>query len=76
MSLPVANLLFDGFGNGNSFRGREVFADFVLGIFARDDAVDVDDMGDDRLLLEDVPLRPKTPLSEYESELVRHADGL
>jgi hypothetical protein len=39
LSLTIANFSFDGLGDGNSFGRSEVLSDFVLGVFASDDAV-------------------------------------
>lgn len=52
----------------------EIVADFVLGVFALNDAPNLHDSGQDCFLLEDVLMRPEPSFTEDKFQLLRHAD--
>ena len=54
LSLTIADFSFNGLGDGNPFGRGEILPDFVLGVFALDDAPHINDASQDRFLLEDV----------------------
>jgi hypothetical protein len=76
LTPAVADLPFDGLGDGHPFGWGEVLADLVLVVFPGQDAGYVHDAGQDGLLLQDVPHGQDAALSEDEFEPVRQADGL
>ena len=76
LALSFADLFFDGLGDGDPFGGREVLSDFVLGVFASDDAGYIHDAGEDRLLFEDVPMCSESAFTEDKLQRLSDADGL